>query len=69
MFTDMNEVEELRTFCKDIFLARQDKDLELEESLYRELIELYRSPERLILRTLPKKPRFKEPKEPKPKDE
>jgi hypothetical protein len=47
---------------QDIFLARQDGDLELEESLYRELIELYRSPERIILRTIPKKPRFKEPK-------
>jgi hypothetical protein len=43
-------------------LARQDGDLELEESLYRELIELYRSPERIILRTMPKNPRFKEPK-------
>jgi hypothetical protein len=62
MFEDMNEVDELRSFCKDIFLARQDGDLELEESLYRELIELYRSPERIILRTIPKKPRFKEPK-------
>jgi hypothetical protein len=68
MFEDMPECDEIISYCKDIFLARQDGDLELEEELFRELIELYRSPERLILRTLPKKPRFKEPK-PKEKTE
>jgi hypothetical protein len=55
---DMPECDELLSYCEDIFLARQDGDLKLEEDLFRELIELYRSPERLILRTLPKGPRF-----------
>jgi hypothetical protein len=50
----MAECEELLSFCKDIYMAREDKDLELEENLWRELIELYRSPERMILRTDPK---------------
>jgi len=60
IYEDMAECEELLSFCQDIYMAREDKDLELEENLWRELIELYRSPERMILRTDPKgKPRFK----------
>ena len=37
--------------CKDISIVRQEGDLALEEDLYSELIELYRSPEALITRT------------------
>lgn len=60
IYEDMAECEELLSFCMDIYIAREDKDLELEENLWRELIELYRSPERMILRTDPKgKPRFR----------
>lgn len=59
VFEDMPECDELLSYCEDIFLARQDGDLKLEEELFRELIELYRSPERLLLRTLPKGQRFK----------
>jgi len=59
IYEDMPEVDELIHYCEDIFLAREDGELELEEELFRELIELYRSPERMILRTLPKAPRFK----------
>jgi piezo-type mechanosensitive ion channel component 1/2 len=59
VFEDMPECDELLSYCEDIFLARQDGDLPLEEELYRELIELYRSPERIILRTLPKGSRFR----------
>jgi hypothetical protein len=54
IYEDMAECEELLSFCMDIYMAREDKDLELEENLWRELIELYRSPERMILRTDPK---------------
>ena len=54
---------------QDIYLAREDGSLELEEEVYRELIELYRSPERMILKTIPPVPRFTAPNpEPKAKE-
>ena len=37
--------------CDDIYMARQSGQLEIEQALYRELIELYRSPESLIYHT------------------
>jgi len=58
---DMPKVDDLIEQCHDIILARQDKQLELEEELYRELIELYRSPESLIKWTKDTAPRFKQP--------
>jgi len=58
IYDDMPECDEIISYCEDIYLARVSDDLKLEEELYRELIELYRSPERMILRTLPKGPRF-----------
>eukprot|EP01128_Nolandella_sp_AFSM9_P005065 TRINITY_DN2396_c0_g1_i1.p1 TRINITY_DN2396_c0_g1~~TRINITY_DN2396_c0_g1_i1.p1 ORF type:complete len:1291 (+),score=246.92 TRINITY_DN2396_c0_g1_i1:307-4179(+) len=54
IYEDMWECEELLELCMDMYMAREDKDLELEENLFRELIDLYRSPERMILRTDPK---------------
>lgn len=60
IYEDMPECEEILQYCQDIYMAREDHDNVLEESLFRELIELYRSPERIILRTDPKgRPRFK----------
>lgn len=60
IYEDMWENEELLELCMDLYMAREDNDLELEENLYRELIDLYRSPERMILRTDPKgRPRFR----------
>ena len=38
----------LLTWCEDIFLARQMQELVLEEELYKELISVFRSQERLI---------------------
>jgi len=41
--------------CKDIFIARQSNELLLEEELYWELIQIFRSPETLIEKTKPKR--------------
>eukprot|EP00026_Physarum_polycephalum_P000140 Phypoly_transcript_00140.p1 GENE.Phypoly_transcript_00140~~Phypoly_transcript_00140.p1 ORF type:complete len:2155 (+),score=404.49 Phypoly_transcript_00140:732-6467(+) len=43
--------DELLRMCHDIFLARQYGDLMLEEELYQELIQIFRSPETLIDKT------------------
>ena len=48
---DMPNVDDLLHMCEDIFIARYYKDLMLEEQLYRELIELFRSPDRLVDKT------------------
>jgi len=45
---DMPNVEKLMKMCEDIFIARQCGDLLLEEYLYRELIDLFRAPARLV---------------------
>jgi hypothetical protein len=51
IFEEMPECEELLQMCEDIFLARQVGDVDLEYQLYRELVEVYRSPEQIIERT------------------
>ncbi len=48
---DMPNVDDLLRMCEDIFIARYYKDLLLDEQLYRELIELFRSPDRLVDKT------------------
>jgi hypothetical protein len=48
---DMPNVDDLLRMSEDIFIARYYKDLLLEEELYRELIELFRSPDRLVDKT------------------
>lgn len=58
IYEDMPACEELISYCEDIYLARQDGDLVLEEELFRELIEIYRSPETIIGRTIRTHPRF-----------
>lgn len=58
IYEDMPACEELISYCEDIYLARQDGDLALEEELFRELIEIYRSPETIIGRTMRTHPRF-----------
>lgn len=45
---EMQNVDKLLMMCEDIFLARQGKELLLEEELYQELMLLFRSPERLL---------------------
>ena len=44
----MNNADDLFELCEDLLLARQYKDLVLEESIFCELIEIFRSTERLI---------------------
>ena len=39
--------------CDDIYMARQSGQMEVEQALFRELIELYRSPESIIHYTKP----------------
>lgn len=58
IYEDMPACDELISYCEDIYLARQDGDLVLEEELFRELIEIYRSPETIIGRTIRTHPRF-----------
>jgi len=48
---NLPDVDDLIRMCHDIFLARQYGDLMLEEELYYELIEIFRSPETLIEKT------------------
>jgi piezo-type mechanosensitive ion channel component 1/2 len=43
--------DKLIEMCKDVFIARQFGDLMLEEELYWELIQIFRSPETLIEKT------------------
>jgi len=58
IYEDMPACEELISYCEDIYMARQDGDLVLEEELFRELVEIYRSPETIIGRTVRTFPRF-----------
>lgn len=58
IYEDMPACEELISYCEDIYMARQDGDLVLEEELFRELVEIYRSPETIIGRTIRTHPRF-----------
>jgi len=51
IYEDLPYPDELIVMCEDVFMARKDRDLVLEEELYTELIQLYRSPERIILET------------------
>jgi piezo-type mechanosensitive ion channel component 1/2 len=48
IYEDMPETIDILTMCEDVFHVRQDGEYALERQLYNELIELYRSPERLI---------------------
>ena len=50
-YENMNDVDKLLGIVSDILLARQLQDLVIEEELYCELIELFRSPEQLIVMT------------------
>jgi len=58
IYEDMPACEEIISYCEDIYMARQDGDLVLEEELFRELVEIYRSPETIIGRTIRTHPRF-----------
>lgn len=50
---DLPRVEVLKELCETIYLARMYKNLALEEELYRELIDIYRRPQLLYMRTGP----------------
>lgn len=45
---DLPYVDRILQLCSDIYLAREQGDLKLEEDLYAKLIFLYRSPETMI---------------------
>ena len=47
-YEHMNDVDDLLELCQNLLLARQVGDLVLEESIFCELIEIFRSTERLI---------------------
>ncbi|KAL0225937.1 hypothetical protein P9112_013261 [Eukaryota sp. TZLM1-RC] len=46
-------VDKLLEICEDLFLARSISDLVLEESIYKEIIQIYRDPDTLIELTTP----------------
>jgi len=48
LYDDMPNVEYIEHLCEDVFTARKYGNLRLEEELYKELITLYRDPQRLI---------------------
>jgi len=47
-YEHMNDVDDLLTLCEDLLLARQLKDLVLEEQIFCELIEIFRSTDKII---------------------
>jgi len=58
IYEDLPECDQLLHHCQDIYLARESRQFLLEEELYRELVEIYRSPERILMFTETNKPRF-----------
>eukprot|EP00002_Diphylleia_rotans_P034972 TRINITY_DN7580_c0_g2_i2.p1 TRINITY_DN7580_c0_g2~~TRINITY_DN7580_c0_g2_i2.p1 ORF type:complete len:2095 (-),score=426.44 TRINITY_DN7580_c0_g2_i2:1764-8048(-) len=54
MFDDLPNVARLQLLCNDIFNARAERDLRMEHEFYLRLIDIYRSPETLIVVTKPK---------------
>ena len=50
-YEHMNNVDGLLALCEDLLLARQLNDMVLEESIFCELIEIFRSNERIIAAT------------------
>ena len=46
-FEDLDNVDLILSYCQDIFKAREDKDLAMEETLYLNLLRIYRSNEML----------------------
>mmetsp|Transcript_25306 Transcript_25306/g.35023 ORF Transcript_25306/g.35023 Transcript_25306/m.35023 type:complete len:663 (+) Transcript_25306:146-2134(+) len=54
-YEDMPDPSEIMNQCEFIYAARQTGDLDLEEELFWELIELYRSTEEIKFRSDPKK--------------
>jgi hypothetical protein len=48
IYYDMNNVDDLQQLCEAIFVARSVGDLLREETMFRVLIRIYRSPEMLI---------------------
>jgi len=55
IYEDWGDVEFVKELLNDIYAARWDNEYELEEEMYGELIQLYRSPEKLQEVTRPPK--------------
>ncbi|KAK3255833.1 hypothetical protein CYMTET_35007 [Cymbomonas tetramitiformis] len=52
IFENMQMIDYPWDLCRDIYHARADKELEIEEYLYKSLVDLYRNPDRLYDKTL-----------------
>jgi len=55
IYEDWGDMEFVKELLNDIYAARWDREYELEEEMYGELIQLYRSPEKLQEVTRPPK--------------
>lgn len=56
IYEDIPDASFIKELCEDIYSARSDREFELEETMYGELVQLYRSPETMIAKTLPAQP-------------
>eukprot|EP00808_Paulinella_micropora_P024729 g23047.t1 len=51
MYEDMQDVDDLVAYCQAIYVARRAGELVKEETLYRRLIKIYRTPALLVTLT------------------
>jgi len=51
LYEDLQDVDDLVKFCEGIYIARRNEDLDKEETLFRRLLKIYRTPSLLIALT------------------
>ena len=56
IYEDIPNTSFVKELVDDIYSARNDREHELEETTYGELVQLYRSPEAILEKTLPPRP-------------
>jgi len=56
IYENIPDVTFVKDLCHDVYSARWDREHELEEQMFGQLIQLYRSPEMLLTKTVPSAP-------------